>query len=126
MKYIIPESRLKSFIYGYLDKHYDPDYGWLSHDEYAEYISEEHHYNFEINDYLAYVFYGFNTSYKSVRPNTLIIYPPTTIKLNDWFGKYWHPIFVQWFEDHTGLKVDFLRAGNSLDISKKELKSYFK
>ena len=110
MDYIIPESKLHSAIYEYLSQKYYPDYNWDSHEDYYEWCVERWDTcQFEVNDVLSYL-YVKRVKKNDIlnKPNSLIVYDHVKDDLTNWFGDFWKPVFVKWFEDHTGLKVDHL------------------
>ena len=107
MDYIIPESKLHSAIYEYLSQKYYPDYNWDSPEDYHERCVERWgDCDFEVNDVLSYR-YVKRVKKNDIlnKPNSLIVYDHVKDDLTNWFGDFWKPVFVKWFEDHTGLKV---------------------
>ena len=60
MKYIIPESKINQIIYDFIKDRYYPDYNWGPelHDFYREDVKRHGSYDFEVNDKLAYRYYG--------------------------------------------------------------------
>lgn len=96
MKIIISENRVNQVIRKYLDETFYPDYGWDNPDFYQKDVKQYGSYEFQINDETAYVYY--NTK-------TLEIYPWLDEKLTSLFGDKWLPVFKEWFEENSGLKV---------------------
>jgi hypothetical protein len=103
MKVLITEDRLEKVITDYLDDFYYPDYGWGPelHDFYREDIDLYGGYEFEVNDEVAYSYYDSGGYTK-----TLIISKWLTAKLTSLFAHMWEPVFIKWFEDNSGLKVE--------------------
>jgi len=93
MKYIISESKIESVIREYLDDNYYPDYGWLEPEVYKEEFENWDEIYFEVNDHARY---------KYVSGKLTVGQSPD---LDGYFGKLWRPVFIKWFEEHTGLKV---------------------
>lgn len=107
MKYLITESKAKEVILKYLDYYIEPDYSWGPelHDFYREDVEKHGSYDFVINDRLAYSYWDENHNNK-----LLEVRPWVYNKLDDLFGDMWEPIFIEWFEKNSGLKVkDFER-----------------
>ena len=107
MKIIISESRLNNTIINYLDKNFYPDYGWPNQEFVTVEIYRYGSYDFYINDKPHYTFSvdmddGISELY--VRNNTIE-------PLTDLFGDFWIPVFKEWFEKNTGLKVDSMIDG---------------
>lgn len=100
MKYLISESRLESFIYGYLTNNYYPDYNWGPelHDFYRKDLEEYGFYDFMIDDGSAFAYVGKGK-------NTLLIRPWVIENLDLLFGNKWRSVFVKWFQDSSGLPV---------------------
>ena len=98
MKIIISENKVNQIIRKYLDDDFYPDYNWGPelHDFYKKDVKRYGSYEFQINDETAYVYY--NTK-------TLEIYPWLDEKLTSLFGNKWLPVFKEWFEENSGLKV---------------------
>ena len=105
MKIIIAESKLNNTVINFLDKNFYPDYGWVSKEVYANEINKYGNYDFHINDEPHYTFsVGDGVSELYVRDNTIE-------RLSDLFGDFWIPLFKEWFEKNTGLKVDSMVDG---------------
>lgn len=105
MKIIITESKLNNTIVNYLDENFYPDYGWVSQEDYANEINKYGSYDFYINDEPRYTFsVGDGVSELYVRNDTIV-------RLSDLFGDFWIPVFKEWFEKNTGLKVDSMVDG---------------
>jgi len=103
MKAVITESRLEKVITDYLDDEFTPDYNWGPelHDFYRKDIERYGGYDFQVNDEVAYSYYDVGGYTK-----TLIISKWLTKKLTSLFAHMWEPIFIKWFEDNSGLKVN--------------------
>ncbi len=105
MKIIITESKLNNTIVNYLDENFYPDYGWVSQEDYSNEINKYGSYDFYINDEPRYTFsVGDGVSELYVRDSTIE-------PLSDLFGDFWIPVFKEWFEKNTGLKVDSMVDG---------------
>ena len=111
MKYLISESRLNDFIYEYLTKNYHPDYNWGPelHDFYKKDVENHGWYDFDINDTGAYTYLGPAGIYKDNEKNTLLIQSWVVDKLNELFGDKWVSVFIEWFEDNSGLSVKHVK-----------------
>jgi len=98
MKYLITENKLNDVILKFLDFHIEPDYSWGPHlhDFYREDVERHGNYDFVINDRLAYSYWD---------DKLLEIMPWVYDKLDGLFGNMWEPIFIEWFEKNSGLKV---------------------
>ncbi len=103
MKVIISENRVNQIIRKYLDETCYPDYNWGPelHDFYRKDVKRYGGYDFAINDEEAYGYYDSGGYTK-----TLIIKKWLTKKLTSLFGHMWEPVFIEWFEDNSGLKVN--------------------
>jgi len=104
MKYLITESKLKDVIEKFLDFHIEPDYSWGPHlhDFYREDVERHGNYDFVINDRLAYSYWDGNGNDKFLE-----VMPWVYEKLDGFFGNMWKPIFIEWFEKNSGLKVRY-------------------
>lgn len=102
MKYLITESKAKEVILKFLDYYIEPDYSWGPelHDFYREDVEKYGSYDFLINDSLAYSYWDGNHNNK-----LLEVMPWVYNKLDGLFGDMWEPIFIEWFEKNSGLKV---------------------
>lgn len=105
MKYIVPESKVNKIIYDYIKDRYYPDYNWGPelHDVYREDVKKYGHYNFLINDRLAYSYYGEYDGYDYLYK--LVVSDWLADELNSIFNDLWVPVFIKWFEDNSGLEV---------------------
>lgn len=104
MKYIITESRVKDVIVGYLERYAHPDYdiGFELHDFYQNEIKTYGSYSFTIDDIEAYTYWGEYGGFK----NRLEVHKGFFDDLTQKFGQMWIPIFKDWFEEKTGLKIN--------------------
>ena len=109
MKYIISESKIESAIRKYLDDNYYPDYGWSEHGYYKLEFDKYNGEYFNINDGTAYEIVKLRENHG----NLLTVYKFED--LDAYFGNKWEPIFIEWFEGHTGLKVDNFRVNRRED-----------
>jgi len=105
MKFVITESKLNQVIHNYLNRNFIPDIGWGPEIfEFVENeIEESDFYAFTVDDFIFAVYWG------ESQPNTLKMNKIFADRLTDLFGDRWIPIFINWFEKGTGLKVkDFV------------------
>ena len=112
MKIIISESRLNNTIMNYLDKNYTPNDGWsndgwLNKEDYSNKIEKFNDYDFYIDDEPYYTYSNFN----GLVNNELYVRDNLIEQLSDLFGDYWIPVFKEWFEKNTGLKVKTMTDG---------------
>ena len=93
------KSDVENLIYGFLQDDFYPDYNWGPElfDFYREDVEQYGSVPFYINDSEGYVYHD---------DGTLEIMPWVCKKLNDYFNDLWVPVFKDWFEEHSGLKVD--------------------
>jgi len=101
MKFIKTESRIVQIIVDYLDENFIPNYGWATIDYYRSQVAKWNNYNFLIEDDEAYAYYR---EYDG-NQNVLAVNDWLTDKLTALFGNKWPPVFRQWFEEATSLKV---------------------
>lgn len=119
MKVIITKSRFESLVIRYLDDNYVPDYGWSYPDVYQNAVDKWGDIVFFIDDVDSYIYYGCNANagpedeffagyghLHNYKCPLLSIYPRVSERLRDMFGNKWKPIFKEWFESNTGLKVE--------------------
>jgi len=121
MRIIISENRVNQVIRKYLDDVYYPDYGWYENDRAGTYQDDVDKFGdvfFYIDDVEAYVYYGCNANSKNhkyfdshghlgnYKCPLLLIFPSVSERLRELFGDKWKPIFKEWFESNTGLKVE--------------------
>ena len=107
MKILITESKVNQIIRKYLESACYPDYNWGPelHDFYRKDVEKYGAYEFQINDEIAYAYYD---------TGTLEIYPWLSEKLTSLFGNRWEPVFIEWFEDNSGLKVDDIEKNENI------------
>ena len=105
MKYTISEIKVNQIIYDFIKDRYYPDYNWGPelHDFYRKDVDKYGYYSFEVNDKLAYTYYGEYDGYDYLYK--LEIEDWVERELNGIFGDLWIPIFIKWFEDNSGLEV---------------------
>jgi hypothetical protein len=103
MKYLFTESKINKIILDYLNDNVYPDYDWGPdlYDFYRDEIRKYNSYSFPINDVEAYAFYGEYANDK----NVLEISEWLSNKLTALFGDNWQPVFNDWFEERSGLKI---------------------
>lgn len=124
MKYIITEDqsdRIKSYVVEYLDKNLTPFKGWVSSKDYKRKLRENLG---EIFFYLQGLdlgsFEDYNHMWYSTCDNQntpmygeecpLITIPKGHLSvLEGYFGNMWKPIFIEWFQTNTGLKLKNVR-----------------
>lgn len=99
------EQELYDIIYQYLTEEYYPDYNWGPelHDFYKEDVKRYGLYNFEINDLPAYTYLGEWDGYEYLY--TLYVNLWIQNELNSLFGDIWVEVFIEWFENNSGLEV---------------------
>lgn len=103
MNYIVNESKLNDLILNYINQNFHPDYDWGPelHDFYRNEIDKYGSYNFTVDEERAYDFH----KDWGAGPE-LVVREFVTDQLNGLFGKHWAPIFKDWFEKNSGLKVE--------------------
>ena len=121
MKVIISENKVNQIIRKYLDDTYYPDYGWNENTRHGSYQEDVDRYGdivFFINDQDSYIYYGCNANagpedeyfagyghLHNYKCPLLSVYPRVSEELTSLFGDKWLPVFKEWFEENTGLKV---------------------
>jgi hypothetical protein len=121
MKVIITENRIDKVIRKYLDDTYYPDYGWNENTRHGSYQEDVDKYGdivFFIDDQDSYIYYGCNANagpedeyfagyghLHNYKCPLLSVYPRVSEELTSLFGDKWLPVFKEWFEENTGLKV---------------------
>lgn len=110
MKIQIRQEQLNNLILNYLNKNYVPDYGWGSDlfDFYKNEVRTWNYVSFNINDILSFVY--FEKSHSTNQDRVLLINPWLGDDLTSLFGDFWIPVFKDWFESNTNLKVDNIRV----------------
>ena len=103
MKYIITESKINQIILDYLNDNVYPDYDWGPdlYDFYKKEIRKYNSYTFPVDGYDGYTYYGEYANHK----NVLEIHTWLSDKLTALFGDNWRPVFNDWFEEGSGLKI---------------------
>jgi hypothetical protein len=115
MKIIITKSKYEEGILNYLKANYYPDYDWGPelHSFYKEGVKKYGGYEFNINDKV-----GYDYDYKrELNDGILHVYSIVTEPLYNLFGYKWVPIFKEWFEENTGLKVNEVMFADNEDYS---------
>jgi len=119
MKIIITEvqkQKLRDTIINYLNNHLTPPQGWESPQYYAEEIEEETELFINYNDDdeetsdqdLWYCTCDNQYLSEPLPKGQCPLVTLSTTKydaLEGFFGNLWKPIFMEWFEHHTGLPV---------------------
>lgn len=114
---LVSEGKMDQAIYEYIDGMYRPTLG----DGEKEQWGPETYKFFEIElDMLGYFVlyrdgkpsYRFfrNKYFRDAKSNTLLILPDIEKELDELFGDRWKPIFIEWFEYGTGVKVESLNV----------------
>lgn len=103
MEFIISESKINDAIRTYLDINVIPDYGWGDKTFYKEEIGKYKIHDFIVNDNVAYTYYG--NELKWIPENSIEFQKSFYERLNQLFGKFWIPVFKEWFEENTGLGI---------------------
>jgi len=118
MKYIITEQQaenLKKAILDYFNENMTPFDGWQKTKEYKKEMKENDGELFlfiddvETPDDGNHMWYSIHTNphvnlHKEICP--LVLIPDgMSNALNGYFGDFWKPIFIEWFQNNTGLKV---------------------
>lgn len=99
---LLAYKNVDQYIYQYLSDKFEPDYGWGDNDYYKIQVRKYGSYLFDINGYESY-------EYISDGGKKLDIKPWLYNELDELFEGYdWKSIFKKWFEDNTGLKVDWV------------------
>jgi hypothetical protein len=118
MKIIISENRVNQIIRKYLDETFYPDHGWGNPDDYQQDVDKFGDLVFFINDVDSYIYYGCNANagpedeffagyghLHNYKCPLLSVYPRVSEQLTSLFGEKWLPVFKEWFEENSGLKV---------------------
>jgi hypothetical protein len=89
-------------IYKFLEEKYTPDYGWDTFEHYDDEVASHGIYKFTVNDELMYQYTEYGNG-----ETLLYIFSDAYDEMEDIFGvnELWLPIFKNWFENNTGLKV---------------------
>ena len=113
MKIIITESKYEEGILNYLKAYYYPDYDWGPelHSFYKEEVVKYGGIDFYINDHVGYDYS------RKLNDGILHVYSMVTEPLYNLFGYKWVPIFKEWFEENTGLKVNEVEFADNEDYS---------
>ena len=108
MKFIISENKINQIILNYLNDNIKPEpnyYGRIWGQDYHEQnrrdVRQFNHVTFSVNDEDAFTFYK---EYSTAK-NVLSISPWLSDNLTSLFNDKWLPIFKEWFERNSGLKV---------------------
>lgn len=115
MKIIITESKYEEGILNYLKANYYPDYDWGPELLYKEEVKKYGGIEFNINDQVNYEYS------RELNDGILHIYSMVTEPLYNLFGYKWVPIFKEWFEENTGLKVNEVMFVDNEDYSSKKI-----
>lgn len=118
MKYIITEQQAERFtqtIIDYLNDSLTPIKGWQTTKEYKKELKENDSELFlfikdveqpDENDHMWYSTY--NNPHVGIKKedSPIVLIPDSkAIALDGYFGDMWKPIFIEWFQNNTGLKV---------------------
>jgi hypothetical protein len=97
---ILGHDSVPEYIYQYLTENTYPDYNWNSHEDYKQELEIYGSIEFFLNDVEGYLFDD---------RGRLDIKPWLWDELEELFDDYdWKSVFKKWFEDNSGLKVNFL------------------
>ena len=118
MKYIITEQqaeRLTQTILDYLNDNLTPIKGWQKTKEYKKELKENDSELFLFIEDVEqpgekdHMWYSTHTnphvSIKKEDSPVVLIPDSKAIALDGYFGDMWKPIFIEWFQNNTGLKV---------------------
>jgi hypothetical protein len=102
MKVILSENKIKDVIYKHLTNNYYPDYNWGEelHDFYKKDVYRHGFVTFTINDDEAFSYLD-----TPVRDKILVISQWLWDELTNLFGRLFVPVFIEWFENNSGLPV---------------------
>lgn len=115
MKYIITENRLESFITSEFDKDLTPTGGWWTHSKIRKelrsfsewmpiYYDKDFYTDFADNDSTKYM--NYSKKDKIVELEDQLYY-----KYESMFEDLWKPVFLKWFNQHSGLPIDRVQYG---------------
>ena len=109
MNYVINDKRLHDAIYRYIDRRLEPDYSWgpSLHEFYRQDVQDNGFYSFEVNDRHAFT-YTLREIGQKTRDKGLVVAGWVANDLSEYFGDRWKPVFIEWFENNTGLEVEEL------------------
>ena len=115
MKYVITENRLESFIESEFDKDLTPVGGWWPHEKikrelrgftsgFPIYYDKDFYTDLADND---------STQYMTYRKKSKIVELEEQMwfKYMGMFGDMWKPVFLEWFEQHSGLPIKDVQCG---------------
>ena len=116
MKYVISgqqHDRIKAAIISYLDKNLAPVRGWEKTKTYKKNLKNSDYELFlhfrdgdDEDDHLWYSLHkNPNVTVSKSQSPLLVIPDEYWWALDGYFGEIWKPIFKEWFENNTGLKV---------------------
>ena len=117
MKIIITEQqhdRLKKAILKYLDNNLTPHGGWEKTKSYKKELKNQDNElflhltgnEFDSDNHMWYSTY--NNPHVGIKKedSPIVLIPDSkAIALDGYFGDMWKPIFIEWFENNSGLKV---------------------
>jgi hypothetical protein len=109
MKYIIPENRLESLITSEFDKDLTPVGGWWTHSKIKTYLrnfsdwmpiyyDKDFYTDFADNDSMEFMMY-----FKKAK--IVVLQDSIYYKYNMMFNDLWQPVFIKWFNEHSGLPI---------------------
>lgn len=115
MKYIITENRLESFIESEFDRDLTPVGGWWSHSKIEKYLRR---FSEIMPIYYDKDFYtdssdNDSTQFMNYRKKSKIVELEEEMwfKYMGMFGDMWKPVFLKWFEQHSGLPIKDVQCG---------------
>jgi len=105
---VLGYNSIPEYIFQYLSENAYPDYGWESPDYYREQVDRFGSIQFNVNDRVTFDYTEFGNGNKKLE-----IYPWLYNEMEEFFSINdddieWVKIIVNWFENKTGLKVDFV------------------
>lgn len=118
MKYIITEQQAERFtqtIIDYLNDNLTPIEGWQTTKEYKKELKENDSELFlfikdveqpDENDHMWYSTHKNPHVEIEKGESPVVLIPDSKVNaLDGYFGDLWRPIFIEWFQNNTGLKV---------------------
>lgn len=102
MNFVLSENKIRDVIYKHLTANFYPDYDWGEelHDFYRKDVKNHGYVGFYIDDTVAYEYLD-----TPIFEKKLVLRPWISLELDKLFGKFWVPVFIEWFEHNSGLPV---------------------
>ena len=109
MKYIITENRLESIVTSVFDEDLTPASGWWDYSKIKTYLKnfrdampiyydKDFYTDLMDNDSMEFMKYFKKTK-------TVVLQNSIYYKYNMMFGDLWQPVFIKWFNEHSGLPI---------------------